>query len=249
MLKSFFLALGFLTALPVPRGTAASSEGLRRTLAYFPLVGAVQGLILVAVDLALSTILPVSIVSALIIAVLALTNYGLHLDGFADTIDGLAGGKTKEERLRIMRGGGIGPSAITALVILLLVKFLCVYSLPDDMRLAVIFLFPIAGRFAIVPLACRAPYAREGEGLGKAFAGNTQNSLLISIALFLALAIPFAGLAAFIVLLPIMFMALVSTAFFKSRLGGVTGDIFGFQSELGEAVALLIMIIYNTVTG
>lgn len=255
MFRSFLLALGFLTVLPIPGGAlkqnadvADTAGELRRTLAFFPLVGAVQGLILVATDLVLSTILPVSIVSAMLIAVLTLTNHGFHLDGFADTIDGLAGGKTREERLRIMRGGSIGPSAITALVILLLVKFLAVYSLPDDIRLAAVFIFPVAGRYAIVPLACWAPYAREGEGVGRAFAQNSQASLLIATAIFLALAIPLLNFAAFALLLLLMAMALVSTAFFKSRLGGVTGDTFGFQSELGEAAALLIVVIYSTVT-
>ena len=100
------VALGFLTALPLPRMGTAGPEQLARSLAWFPVAGALVGGLLVLLDLALGLVLPVGVRAALLlVALLALTR-GLHFDGLMDVCDGLFGGFTPERRLAIMRAGG-----------------------------------------------------------------------------------------------------------------------------------------------
>ncbi|MEK7828969.1 MAG: adenosylcobinamide-GDP ribazoletransferase, partial [Deltaproteobacteria bacterium] len=103
LMKGFIYALQLLTIIPIKIKDTVEERELGRSTAFFPLVGAVQGLFLVGANLIFSRFLPIEIASVFILVTLILSNGGFHLDGFADTIDGLAGGNTKEERLEIMR--------------------------------------------------------------------------------------------------------------------------------------------------
>lgn len=241
-MKGFVLALQFLTVFPVKRGLAFAPGDLGRAMAWFPLAGAAQGLILVGAWFAFSALLPEGVVAALLLLVLALTNGGLHLDGFADTVDGLAGGGNSEERLRIMRDSSTGAVGAAFVVLLLLVKFMALRELPAEAKPEAIFLLPVLGRWAMVPLAYWAPYARPEGGLGAAFAGN---SALVLAKATMAAAIMLAVLlgpqaVAFLAVFGVMIY--MSSRYFKWKLGGVTGDVFGFHSEVAEALFLMMVL-------
>ncbi len=263
-------AFQLLTAFPVPSGdggvrpaagdaeagTEKAADGdfaaLKREIAastaYFPLVGATQGLLLVICWKLFSFALPHGVSAGLLVAVLALTNYGFHLDGLADTIDGLAGGGTKEERLRIMRKGDIGPMGVIAIVLVLIVKFAALSAVLGGMGgrtdllslgAAVIFLFPVMGRFAIVPMACWSRYARDGEGLGSALSGNAPKNLAVALVTVLVFSILLLGPVAILFVAILMAVVYFAVLYFNKKVGGVTGDIFGFQSELSEVIFLV----------
>src|SRR3990170_7686411 len=151
-MKGFLLALQFLTTFPVNRGLKTDPSELGRSMSWFPLVGALQGLLLVAAYFIFSTLLPESVVMGLLMLVLVLTNGGLHVDGFADTVDGLAGGKTPEDRLRIMRDSATGAIGVVFVVLLLLIKFLALEEMPFDVKAHALIAFPMVGRWAMVPL-------------------------------------------------------------------------------------------------
>jgi adenosylcobinamide-GDP ribazoletransferase len=103
---SLLAAFQFLTILPVKR--SFTSEQVGRASAYFPVVGAVIGLALAGINYLLGLILPEEVVNVILIALLAVFSGGLHLDGLADTMDGIAGHRTPEKRLEIMRDSRIG---------------------------------------------------------------------------------------------------------------------------------------------
>lgn len=247
-MKRFLLALQFLTILPVGRpGRMEPPEPpdpteLGRSMAFFPLVGALQGIVLVGADYLLLKVLPVSIASGLVLVILLLMNGGFHLDGFVDTVDGLTGGASSEERLRIMRDSRTGAIGVVCVVILLLMKFLCIESLSFDARGAALFLFPVAGRWAMVPMASWAPYAREEEGLGKTFAGCDSITLIRATAITALFFTFFLGLWGLFTLGALLVLTYAITGFFKKRLGGVTGDVFGFHSEVSEVLFLILVL-------
>src|SRR3990170_7492452 len=245
-MKGFIYALQFLTIIPVKIKGNADERELGRSTAFFPLVGAVQGIILVGENLLFSKFLPHDIGSALLVAVLILTNGGFHLDGFADTIDGLAGGNTKEERLNIMKDSRIGAIGVVAIVLLLLVKFLTINNLSSQFSTLhshyILFLLPVIGKWSMVPMAYWADYARPTGGLGKVFTEHTGIREFLLATIF--------ALSASVILLSwkglayagIIFIAVyLFTLFFKRKLGGVTGDIFGFQSEVSEVIFLVLV--------
>jgi adenosylcobinamide-GDP ribazoletransferase len=241
-MKRLITAIQFLTVLPVGRGPGPAPEDLSRSMALFPVVGALQGGLLVAIDIALSLALPRSVVTAVVLLALVLTNGGLHLDGFADTVDGLAGGKTPEDRLRIMRDSSTGAVGAALLSLLILIKYLALRDVPDGAREAVVLLFPMAGRWSMVPMARFSGYARSTGGVGAAFAGNTSSTLVKATLIAAGLIGVALGFRSIALLVPIGAAAWLASAFFKRKLGGVTGDVFGFQSEVGEALFILLAL-------
>lgn len=241
-MKRFTLAFQFLTIFPIKTSVEVTPEALSGSMAYFPLVGAVQGFMLVAAYALFSTLFPESVTAALLVLVLVLTNGGLHLDGFADTVDGLAGGATPADRMRIMRDSATGAVGVVFVVLLLLLKYLAVRELPVDARLQAIFLFPVVGRWAMVPMACWAPYARSEGGLGRAFAANSSSTLIAATVMTAAMSAALLGFLSLAILAATGGMVYLFTAFFKRKIGGVTGDVFGFQSEAAELFFLLSVI-------
>lgn len=244
------IALQFLTVFRVRKGVEITAEDLAGSVAYFPLVGAFQGVVLAVTGYLLALVLPWSVVAGLVIFFLVLTNGGLHLDGFVDTVDGLAGGGTPEERLRIMKDSATGAIGAVSVVILLLIKYLALSELPESGRLAALYAFPVAGRWAMVPMACWSGYARPEGGLGKAFSGIDSSVLIIATII--------SAVSIFFIpgpwhLLTLAFLGLVAyllTGFFRQRLGGATGDVYGFTSEVAEVLFLLgTLVIMGPVSG
>ncbi|MBI3756087.1 MAG: adenosylcobinamide-GDP ribazoletransferase [Deltaproteobacteria bacterium] len=240
-MKGFIYALQLLTIIPVKIKDAVDERDLGKSTAFFPLVGAVQGVILVGANLLFSRFLPHDIASCLVLLILILTNGGFHLDGFADTIDGLAGGNTKEERLHIMKDSRIGAIGVVALILLLLTKFLAINSLQAEIKNYILFLLPVIGRWSMVPMAYWANYARPTGGLGRAFTEHTGLKQLLLASFFALLSsvifMKQAGAAYFIVL---FLSTYLTTLYFRKKLGGVTGDVFGFQSEITEVIFLIL---------
>ncbi len=239
-MKRLILALQFLTVFPVKKDLQFTQDDLKGAMAFFPLAGAVQGIILAGADYVLMHLFTAGISSALIVLILAITNGGLHLDGFADTVDGLAGGKTPDERLSIMRDSAIGAVGVVFLILILLLKYLAIKELPAGVRAQAIFLFPVAGRWAMVPMACWAGYARKDGGLGAAFTANSYSTFFIATAITAAFAVFLLGAYSLVILAGLAAVVYLFTLFFKKRLGGVTGDVFGFQSEAAEVIFLLM---------
>lgn len=242
-MKSLFLAIQLLTIIPIRFIGRVEPHELGRSTAFFPLVGAIQGIILVLSNIILLRFLPYSVVDGLLLVILLLTNGGFHLDGFADTIDGIAGGGTKEERLKIMRDSQIGAIGVAGVVFLILIKFLAINNLPFESKNEILFLLPIFGRWAIVPMAYLGNYAKEGEGVGRAFAEHTKiRELVIATGDVIILSVIFLKLKG-LFLVPAMFLFIyLVTLFFKKKIGGITGDVFGFQSELAEVLFLIMAL-------
>ncbi len=241
-MKRLILAFQFLTVFPIKKDMEPAPEDLSGSMAWFPVVGAAQGLILVAADYVLSGLLPSGIVAGALVLVLVLTNGGLHLDGFADTVDGLAGGKTKEERLAIMRDSSSGAIGVAFLIMLILLKYLAIDSLPQDAKRQALFVFPVAGRWAMAPMAYASSYARPGGGIGAAFTDIRGATLITATVITAALSTLALGLFSLILLVGLWAVAWGFTRFFKNRLGGVTGDVFGFQSEVAEVLFLIMFL-------
>ncbi len=247
-MNGFIIALQFLTVFTVRKGLKPTREELSGSMAFFPLVGAAQGLLLAAADVVLTTALPEKVVPALLLAVLFVTNAGLHIDGFADTVDGLAGGTTPQERLRIMKDPAIGVAGAAAVVLMVLLKYLSLLELRPDVKAYALLLFPMAGRWAMAPMALGSTYARREEGVGAAFTGIKPRAFVAATALFALFSVATLGFFSLALVACLWLSAWFFTGFFTKRLGGVTGDVFGFQSEVAEALFLLSFLALDRAT-
>ncbi len=239
-LASFFAALQFLTIVPPVVRRPFTGRELGWSLAFFPIVGGLLGGMLFGLDRLLGLAFPASVSAALILTAWVLVTGALHLDGFLDTCDGLLGGRTAEERLRIMRDERVGAFAVIGGILLILIKYQALVALVD--RDCALMLAPMLGRWGMVPALVLFPYARA-EGLGrdmKEHAGWLPLLLASAIALSSAW-----WSAAWLGLLcaGIVLGALLGCAWFiLGRLPGFTGDIYGFFCELFEILVLLTLV-------
>ncbi len=169
-MSSFSLAWQFLTILPWRKSSQeCTPQLLGRSMAYYPAIGLLLGLILWAAHWALSLFLPRALGDGLILLVLVILTGALHLDGLADTLDGLAAGKAPEERLRIMKDHRVGTFGAVGLILVLGLKFLALHSLlTQDVGKALLVALTLS-RWSMVQLVYRAPYARREGGSGSPF--------------------------------------------------------------------------------
>jgi len=159
-------AFQFLTLLPIKRGFTAEQVG--RSSVYFPIVGLFIGVALAGLGWGLGFILPAEVVNVFLVAALAIFSGGLHLDGLADTLDGMAGHRTPDERLIIMKDSRIGGFGAIGLALFLLIEYVTLNNIPATIKMQVLVLAPVLSRWAMVNSIFVYPYARAA-GLGKAF--------------------------------------------------------------------------------
>jgi adenosylcobinamide-GDP ribazoletransferase len=235
----FFVALQFLTHLPMPSGLPVAGPALGRALGWFPVVGLLLGAILAAADLLLSAILPRGLVDAFLLILLAVLTGGLHLDGFMDTCDGLFSLRSPDERLAIFRDSRVGSFGVVGAASLLLVQWTALGALPPPLRPAMLLVTLALARWAMVYAIVAFPYGRE-HGLGRTFKEQAGGRALAAATLVAALAaaalLGAAGLAA-------LALAAATTWLFAryclKRLPGLTGDTYG---ALNELVAMLLLV-------
>jgi adenosylcobinamide-GDP ribazoletransferase len=236
----FWAALQFLTIFPTPLRHKVTATTSGQSLTYFPLVGLILGAILLGLHYGLVLALPSSVVNALLIIVLVILTGAHHLDGFIDTCDGVIAGKSKKERLAIMSDTKVGAFGIVGAILLLLLKYASLSSAPI---LPALLLMPTLSRWAMVSIIFIYPYAKS-SGMGLAFKqGATWQRLAIAtiIALIITVALlKWWGLVLMAALWPIAFGI---AGYFRSRLGGLTGDNYGAINELSEVLVLLFIIL------
>ncbi|WP_432821545.1 adenosylcobinamide-GDP ribazoletransferase [Trichloromonas sp.] len=241
--EEFRIAGGFLTVFPVAGRLDMTPERLGRSMAFFPAVGLLLGLVLVVIDSLLTPLIPRAVVDSLLVLVMIAVTGALHLDGIADLCDGLAGGKDREGILRIMKDSRVGAIGVVGLVMVILLKYLALHNVPVQLKSAALIFMPAAGRWVQVVLATYCGYIRPGGGTGGAFVDNVGERELIiaSFTLLLAAVILF-GFKGLVVLVLLGLGAMLLLRYFQVRLGGVTGDVLGAGNEIMEIFALLLVL-------
>lgn len=244
---SFLTALRFLTVFRIPGGSAETAADMGRSTVWFPVAGLVIGIILAFMNWVFRLFLPGAVTSGLTVVLLVVITGAMHLDGFADTCDGLAGNKPAEERWKVMHDSRSGAFGITGIVLLLLMKFILLNSIPQAFTAPVLVMMPVLGRWAMVYALAMYPYARN-EGLGKAFKdGVTGMHLVLATVVTLGLAVFLAWWAdldyyyiAGIGLAAVTWILITAvSAYFKHKFAGLTGDTYGAVNELAETGVLL----------
>lgn len=239
-MRLYLIALQFLTIIPIPCDTRCQKEDLGRATALFPLVGLTIGGMLLLDYTVLSGFLGGGLVAALVVASLALITGALHLDGLADVCDAFAARGDRERFLAVMKDSHTGAVGAVAVALGLLLKWQALASIPTELAIPAIVLFPVISRTAQLCVMAGAPHARE-NGLGNLFVSSMGTREVVIGLSFCALVItatePLRGAAA---LLSSIVLAYCVRMYFRKRLGGITGDIIGFVNELSEIVTLII---------
>jgi adenosylcobinamide-GDP ribazoletransferase len=236
----FLAALSFLTVFPVPPVTTMRPNIFGRSVAYFPVVGTLLGIIVAGIDATCGLFLPRSVLAVLDLVVFTLVTGGLHLDGLLDSCDGLFGGRDRERRLEIMRDSRVGSFGVLGGVLVVLLEFAALSALAEPARAVALVLAPTLGRWAMVTVMWVFTYARA-EGRGTSFiAGLSWRQVL--------LATSWTGLVLAVLDAPALWMltmagiaALGIGKWIDGKLGGLTGDSYGAICELVTALTLVAL--------
>lgn len=253
-------ALGTLTVLPV-RVTRWDRPAARAGMLCAPVAGALVGVAAGACGAAVLAADGGPLLAAVgTVAVPAALTRGLHLDGLADTADGLGSGRPADAALRVMKASDIGPFGVLALVLTVLAQVAAVAELFDrDWRTgaAGALLAAVTARVALT-LTCRGgvPAARP-DGLGAAVAGSVPGALAAVVcaaaaggaaALGGCGVVPAGGPAAAARWAAAVLAGLVAGEALlrhcRRRLGGVTGDVLGAVAETASLTTLLSLVLF-----
>jgi adenosylcobinamide-GDP ribazoletransferase len=245
MIKNFITAVQFLTIFTLNKKQEITENDLAKSMVYFPIVGFALGFILVNSDKGLLWMFPNTIVNAVLIIILVLLTRALHIDGLADTLDGLMGGYDSRSRLLIMKDSRIGTAGVIGIVLLLLVKYLALNNLFASSKVEALLTAPMLARWSQTLMVYNANYGRE-EGMGSAFVGHLRgNSMLAAFATAVGLSIWVNGWPALYLVAGVLAFTLLGRWYLVKRLGGVTGDAIGAMSELNEVLVLLILVVLS----
>ena len=234
LLKAFSLAFNMLTIIPFFK-VHDFYKGINGYSAmFYPLVGFILGLVLWLTHVVLEPFIPAMHLAVIIFGLWILLTGALHLDGFSDTLDGLF--VSKDKALDVMKDSHVGGMGMTFSVVFLLLKLSSVVHFQAYYLLPVILMFSRLNAVMAIYF-----YKYISSGVGKLIKEELNFKLLL-VATFssLVLAFFFSFSSAFIVAL---FVLLLSAKLFTSRLGGLSGDTYGFIIEVTELFLLNYIII------
>ncbi len=243
MIRGLRLAVSWLTVLPVGTPVEVDRDSARRALYWAPGVGAGLGL-LAAGELGALHMLgaPPLLAGLLVVATLAGLSRGMHLDGLADTADGLGCYGGPQRALEVMRDGSCGPFGVVALVLVLITQAAALGALAQAGRLIPVVLAVTAGRAAFSWCARHGVPPARPAGMGALVAGSQPPAVPVAWAVTLLaaglLAVPGRPWQGALAITLATLTVIALSAHTRRRFGGVTGDVLGAASELTTTLIL-----------
>ena len=240
MVKGFIILIQFMTRIPIPVNVEYDEKKLGKSIKYFPLVGAIIGVFLFAVNFFAGKITRNRQIIAitLIIAEILITGL-IHIDGLADTADGLLSYAKKEKMLEIMKDSRIGTNGTVALILYFIAKFVFL----SQVKSGYLFLYPIISRLSTSMNAGLGEYARKGGMSNGIIEQNGEKEAIISIVVTALLSFGIMRMKG----LAVLFLAIIFILWFmknvKGKIGGITGDTMGASLELTTLLVLFTGVI------
>jgi len=252
-MQALILMIQFMTRYPIPVAVDFTAERFVQGMKWMPLVGLLAALPAAAgfalVDGPLGREMAAIVAVILLIAVTG----GLHLDGIADTADGLFSYRSRDRMLEIMRDSTLGTNGVIAVVLAIVCKYILLHTIPADGGIPAVLAAPVLSRMASTWHAAVASYAREERGIGDFVnrtglaqaAAATLLSLVLVTGILLLSGLPPALVPVVVPLLhlPPIGLAVGFAAYLKWRLGGITGDTIGASIELSEILSFFVFLL------
>ena len=238
--SGLIFAMQFLTIFPLARPHRFNA---RAALPFFPLCGLLIGAILMSADVMAAKLWPRSVVAVLDVLLLVVVSGALHLDGLADTADGLYGRRNPEHALTIMKDSRTGAMGVVAVICCLAVKWAGLAHLSAHHGFWLL-LVPAYARASILIGTKALPYGRSKEGTAHAF---FQSPLTIPDFWGLGLLLPLSliiGWQAIGLNLGFALMAILILSWYHRRMGCITGDMLGAMIEVIEAGLFLVAALH-----
>lgn len=252
-MKGLILLFTFMTRLPIPGNVKFDSKALGKSMKWFPVVGMVLGGILWGAYSLLAPIIPSPLIMAIILVTLdVIMTGGLHLDGLADTFDGIFSYRSKQKMLEIMKDSRLGTNGALVLILYFIFKIALLMEASNLLGInqgVIMAMVPVISRLNSVVNCAFAPYARA-TGMGKTFVDNTGfGDLIISIVITVAYLVGICKYFNIVAMGPILILPVVIVLgiyfarLMTRKIGGITGDTLGAVVELTSVITLFLMYI------
>lgn len=250
-IRLFFIALQFLTRVPVPRWVGWQPQWLHHSARHFAGVGLLVGGFAALVLWASAHLWPALVAVLLCMAATVWLTGSFHEDGLADTCDGLGGAVTRERALAIMKDSRLGTYGAVGLLLVLALKAAALHGLATRDLGATLAALPLAhawSRGATVMLLRLLPYGGDLEhAKAKPLAQQVDGLGLVVTLVWCGLA---AGVASVFIAPPVLLAAAVAAVvvtlwmarWLQQRLGGYTGDALGATQQFSELAVYLAVL-------
>ena len=241
-MRSLFAALRFLTIFPVPRSSDDETDYFEGALCYFTITGLIIGLFGAGIAVVIASFVPSLVLGIILALYLSLVSGFLHLDGLADSSDGLLSARPGPQCLEIMKDSRVGVMGAAVICFVILLKSSSLSALDHDELFPVLLLVPAGGRTAIIIMMTFLPYARGEGGLGHHFySGMNRWTLILSAAIFIVACLLLLPHKVVLICFILGMTALIFSLICKKKIGGATGDTLGGLCELTETTLLITL--------
>jgi adenosylcobinamide-GDP ribazoletransferase len=236
------IGISLCTRLPFGPIAPVGDGDVARASWTFPIVGLIIGLTGAAIyALACRFRIPPEPAAVLPLAITVLLTGAMHEDGLCDTADGFGGGKTREQKLEIMRDSRIGTFGGCALALSLMLRWSALVALSEPRVVAIALVAAHAAARAGLPAFMRLIPPARPDGLSTSAGQPPWQSAAIAIGIgTLCLVLSFGLSGAIVTLLTLALLGLALAALTMKQVGGQTGDVLGALEQTGEAVVFLI---------
>lgn len=234
------VAVTFLTRIPVRHGPDVV---LHRSARWFPIVGAMVGALSGGTYWVAARAMAPAPAAVLALLVAALVTGGFHTDGLADIFDGLVGGWTREDRLRILKDSRHGTYGVLAIVLQVALQLACIASLTPELGFLAIMSAHTLAR--LVPVLLMFTPAAPGQaGMGAAYSREMEwRDFAIATTAAALVLLPLVGLAMIGLIATLILPNAVFYRFVHRKIGGVVGDALGAAEQISESVILLMFVL------
>ena len=240
MIKGFIILLQFMTRIPIPVKIEYDEEKLGKSIKYFPLVGLIIGFFLFAVNFLAGKVIENRQITAVVVIIAEILITGLiHIDGLADTADGLFSYADKERMLEIMKDSRIGTNGTVALILYFLSKIVFLAAVKPEY----ILLYPIISRLSTSINAGLGEYARKKGMSNGIIEKNGKKEAVISVVITAVLSFAVLRFKGLIVMALAILFILLFMKNVKRKIDGITGDTMGASLELTGILVLFVGII------
>lgn len=231
------VATRFLTRLPLPEPRFRDGD-LRRAAAAFPLVGALVAACGVAAYALVAPLWGVVVAVVVATAVEVAVTGAFHEDGLADVADGLWGGWTVADRLRIMRDSRLGTYGTVALVGVLALRIALLAGLGPGWFWRATLVGHVVGRASILVMVRVLPPADSGGSGAAVSAPGGVVGLAVGVATAVLACVAALGGAWWVPAVAAVAPVVLTAVLYRRRLGGITGDGLGATVQLVHVAVL-----------
>lgn len=245
--EQFIILIQFMTRIPIPLKISYSEKKLGKSIKFFPLVGLIIGLILYfanfLITVYLKNIFYNKTIIAIFLIILEILIVGIiHIDGLADTFDGLFSYAKKEKMLEIMKDSRIGTNGAVVLILYFIAKTVLISEIITTNPKYLI-IFPIIARLSTPVNAGLSNYARKSGMSNAIISENGIFEAIFSLTLSIILVFYIIDIKGIITIFIAFIFIIIFMLNVRKKIDGITGDTMGASLELTSILVLFLGIV------